>query len=122
MTSAGLLDPRWATKSLSWIPLELFAITAGRPSFDAKRTVELLLGGLVDMVPLPPGTVRWTLVNVTLLIRLVAEWPQIVGLNDGLTPRPVMFVKETLSIVPMPGLLPQRRRFPIFIMIGERTP
>ncbi len=60
--------------------------------------------------------------NVTLLTRLVAEWPQIVGLNDGLTPRPVMFVNVTLSMPPMPGLFPQRRRLPTFIMIGERTP
>ena len=80
-----------------------------------------LLGTPVLIVPLPPGTVRLTLLNVTLVTRWLASAPKMVGLNGPL-PVPVTLSYVMLLIEPMPGLPPQRLRVPIFCMIGDATP
>ena len=79
----------------------------------------LLLGTPVDMVPLPPGTVRSTPVKVTSETRFEAPAPQMVGLKLLPLWVPLMLSKVMPLIVPTPGLLPHRLRVPIFIMIGE---
>jgi hypothetical protein len=58
------------------------------------------------------------LLKVTLVGRWVASAPQMVGLNGPL-PVPVTLSYVMSWMLPIPGLLPHRRRVPIFCVRGE---